>query len=171
MNQIELIRKLSCKSEILWYCGVWEISKWPHFCDYPPFKEDYALHFNKLEFPSCKNGLYQVWSKLVRCVILKDSFQYSHVKIVSPLVAPPDPWGIICTSLNLHDVRKLSCKFDLFWLSGSLGEKFSMTSPYFCTFVIIIPWTKTCFILFIQGWLYQVWLKLACWFRRFFFSI
>jgi hypothetical protein len=31
-----------------------------HFCDYPPFEEDLALHLNKLEFLSCKNGLYQV---------------------------------------------------------------------------------------------------------------
>jgi hypothetical protein len=30
------------------------------FCGYLPFKEDLALHLNKLEFPSCKNGLYQV---------------------------------------------------------------------------------------------------------------
>jgi hypothetical protein len=51
-----------------------------------------ALHLNKLEFLSCKNGLYQVWLKFTRCFILKDSSQYSHVKIVSPLVAPPNPW-------------------------------------------------------------------------------
>jgi hypothetical protein len=62
-----------------------------YFCDYPPFEKDLALYLNKLEFPSCKNGLYLVWLKLTRCFILKDSFQYTHVKIASPLVAPPDP--------------------------------------------------------------------------------
>jgi hypothetical protein len=32
-------------------------------------------------------------NEIDQCFILKDSFQYTHVKIVSPLVAPPDPWG------------------------------------------------------------------------------
>jgi hypothetical protein len=34
--------------------------------------------------------------------------------------------------LNLHYVRKLSCKSDLFWLSCSQRENFSMTSPNIC---------------------------------------
>jgi hypothetical protein len=103
-----------------------------YFCNYPPFKEDLALHLNKFEFPSCNNGLYmyQVWLKLALCFILKDYFQYIHVKIISLLVASPDPWGTITsTSLNLHNFRKLSYKFELFWLSGS-REKFSMTSSH-----------------------------------------
>jgi hypothetical protein len=35
-----------------------------HFCDYLSFEEDLALYLNKLEFPSPKNNLYQVWLKL-----------------------------------------------------------------------------------------------------------
>jgi hypothetical protein len=35
------------------------------------------------------------------------------------IVAPPDPQGSI---LNLHYIRKYSCKYDTFWFSGS-GEK------------------------------------------------
>jgi hypothetical protein len=35
-----------------------------HFCDYLPFEEDLALHLNKLELPSPKDNLYQVWLKL-----------------------------------------------------------------------------------------------------------
>jgi hypothetical protein len=39
----------------------------PHFyifCDYLPFLENLALYLNKLEFPSPKDNLYQVWLKL-----------------------------------------------------------------------------------------------------------
>jgi hypothetical protein len=31
-----------------------------HFCDYLPFKEDLVLNFNRLEFPSPKDNVYQV---------------------------------------------------------------------------------------------------------------
>jgi hypothetical protein len=33
-----------------------------------------------------------------------------------------DPRDLICTSLILHYVRKLSCKYSLFWVSGSQGK-------------------------------------------------
>jgi hypothetical protein len=46
---------------------------------------------------------------------------------------------VIWTNLNLHDVRKLSCKYDIFWLSGSQGENFLNTLLNFCIFVIISP--------------------------------
>jgi hypothetical protein len=107
-----------------------------HFCDYPPFEEDLDLHLNKLEFPSCKICLYQVWLKLASCFILKDSFQYTNAEIIPLLCSPPWPFGtIICTSLNLHYVRNLSRKYhDLFWLSGSQGKFFSMTLPNFCIY-------------------------------------
>jgi hypothetical protein len=45
-----------------------KIFKWPHpflqFCDYLPFEEDMALYLNKLEYPSLKDKLYQVWLNL-----------------------------------------------------------------------------------------------------------
>jgi hypothetical protein len=59
-----------------------------HFCDHPPFEEDFNIHLTKSEVPSCKKYLFQVWLKLARCFILKDSFQYTNVKIVPPLVSP-----------------------------------------------------------------------------------
>ena len=85
------------------------------FCDFSPCEEDLALHLNKYEFPSCKNGLCQVGLKLAKCFILKDPFQYTLVKIVSPFVALPDPPETVnCTSVNLNYARKLSCKSELF---------------------------------------------------------
>jgi hypothetical protein len=67
---------------------------------------------------------YQVWLKLARTFILKDSFQSTNAKIVSPLSPRSWPSGtIICTILNLHYARKLSCKYELFWLNGSQGKQ------------------------------------------------
>jgi uncharacterized sodium:solute symporter family permease YidK len=52
-------------------------------------------------------------------------------------------------------VRKLLSKYELFWLSCSQEEKFSMTSPHFCDY---LPLDKDlalhldiCFIIFTQG--------------------
>jgi hypothetical protein len=220
-----------------------------HFSDYTPFEEDFNLHLNKLEFPSCKKWLFQVWLKLGRCIILKNSFQYANVKIVSSIVSPTltignhntyklksalsqkafmQIWAIlaqlfkgktffndlgkvlhfcdylpfekdmalnlnnldiplpkddsfqvwlklacwfwrrsyffninICkygfpyygpspplgtmmgTILNLHYIRKLLWKYELFWLSGSGEEDFSLTQTNFCIFVIISPLKRT----------------------------
>jgi hypothetical protein len=45
---------------------------------------------------------------------------------------------MIWRNLNLHYIRKLSCKYDLFWLSGS-GEKNFLKKPtpclYFCDYL------------------------------------
>jgi hypothetical protein len=45
-----------------------KIFKWPHpllhFCDDLPFEDDLALYLNKLQFPSPKDNLYQVWLNL-----------------------------------------------------------------------------------------------------------
>jgi hypothetical protein len=55
-----------------------------------------------------------------------------------PYCGPFRPPGtMVCTNWNLHYIRKLSCKYELFWLSGSGEEDFQMTPPHFCNFVII----------------------------------
>jgi hypothetical protein len=39
----------------------------------------------------------------------------THIKMVSPILAPLDPLeALIFTKLNLHHVRRLSCKSELF---------------------------------------------------------
>jgi hypothetical protein len=84
------------------------------------------------------------------------------------------PGTMMWTILNLHYIRKLSCKYDLFWLSGS-GEDFWMTPPHFWDYLPFeedlalymynsefpIPTNDLC----------QVWFKLAsCFWRRRFSS-
>jgi hypothetical protein len=59
---------------------------------------------------------------LALTVLLKRRFlkTFFTCKIVSNIVAPPDLSGtMILIDLILHYVRKLSCKFELFWIIGS----------------------------------------------------
>jgi hypothetical protein len=101
---------------------------------------DLDLHLNKLEFPSCnlqQEMFVPNLNEICQMFHFKRFFQiYTNAKIVSLLVSPTlTPGTIICTSLNLHYVRKRSCKYELFGLSGSQGKKNSMTTPNFCIFI------------------------------------
>ena len=52
-------------------------------------------------------------------------FNINICKYSFPYCGPSRPPGImIRTILNLHYIRKLSCKYDLFWLSGSEEQDF-----------------------------------------------
>jgi hypothetical protein len=89
-------------------------------------------------------------------------------------VPPPWPSGtIICTSLNLHYLRKLSSKYELFWLSGSLGKTFFNDLTKVLHFRDYLPFEEdlALYLNNVEFRLpkddsYQVWLKLACWFWR-----
>jgi hypothetical protein len=148
-----------------------------HFCNCPPFEEEMDLHLNKLELPSCKKCQYKVWLKLGWCFILKYSFQYTNVKIVSPLVSPT----LTLVDHNLYK-RKIctiseSCHVNISYsVSVVLKGKFSMTSPIFFAFLGLSPLWKGPSPLFEQfripfnhlkfplpnDDLFQVWLKLGC---------
>ena len=66
--KLHYARKLPCKFELSWSSGSWKDFKMipSYFCNYLPFEEDLPLHLNKLEFPSPKDDLYQVWLKLAQ---------------------------------------------------------------------------------------------------------
>ena len=79
-----------------------------HFSDYLPFEENLALYFNNFEFPVSKDDLYQVWLKLA-CWFWRRRFLY---KYSFPYCDPSRPSGtMMWTILNLHYIRKLSCKY------------------------------------------------------------
>jgi hypothetical protein len=60
-----------------------------------------------------------------------------------PYCGPSRPPGtMIWRNLNLHYIRKLSCKYDLFWLIGSWKD-FQVTPPHFCIFAIISHLKRT----------------------------
>ena len=68
-------------------------------------------------------------------VLEKIFFNINICQYGFPYCGPSRPPGtMMLTILNLHYIRKLSCKYDLFWLSGSGEEDFSMTPPHFCNY-------------------------------------
>jgi hypothetical protein len=70
-------------------------------------------------------------------------FNINICKYGFPFCGPTQPPGtMMWTILNLHYIRMLSCKYDLFWLSRS-GEDVYITPPHFCNFVIISPFKRT----------------------------
>jgi hypothetical protein len=97
--------------------------------------------------------------------------------MVFPTVAPPDPHDLIWRNLNLHYIRKLSCKYDCQILAQSFWRRF-LNDPtpflYCCNFLFfeedLALYLKNLKFPLPKDDVYQVWLKLACWFwsRRFF---
>jgi hypothetical protein len=115
-----------------------------HFCDYPPFEKDLDLHLNKPEIPFMQECFVPSLIEISQIFHFKRFFPIYKCKNSFPSCGPSRPLAIIiCTSSNLHYVRKLSCKSGLFWLSGSWGENVSMTSPNFCIFVNISVLKRT----------------------------
>jgi hypothetical protein len=109
-----------------------KIFKWPHpiwvFCDYLPLEEDLALYLNNLESPWSKDDLYKVWLKLTCWFWRRFFFKINTCKygyFYSAIVAPPNSrdHDVNNSESTLYNIRKLSCKYDLFCLSGS-GEDF-----------------------------------------------
>jgi hypothetical protein len=88
-------------------------------------------------------------------------YGFPHNVIVPPL---PPHRTMMWTILNLHFIRELSCKYDLFCRCGS-REDFNITPTHFCDY---LPFRKS-LVLYLNNLelplpkddLYQVWLKLA----------
>jgi hypothetical protein len=82
--------------------------------------------------------LYQVWLKLA-CRFWK-TFFFSNINTSEYgflIVAPPDARGPRLEETWIYNIyQTLSCKYDLFWLSGS-GEDFYGPHPilYFCDYL------------------------------------
>jgi hypothetical protein len=49
---------------------------------------------------------------------------------------------MLLTILNLHYIRRYSCKCDLFWLSGSGEEDSKMIQPHFCILFRLSPLSR-----------------------------
>jgi hypothetical protein len=73
------------------------INKWPHFhflhfFYYLPFEKDLSLYLNKLEFPSSKDNLYQVWFEFGWLVLKKKSFKTFQCIFTLSLLSPLGQW-------------------------------------------------------------------------------
>ena len=114
------------------------------FRNYLPLEKGGALHLNKLESPSPKDALCQVWLKITqwfwRRIFFMSSMYFHYFVIISPWKrAGPFIWR----NLNPLHPRMLCAKFGWNWLSGSGEEDFLVSSMYFHYFVIISPWRRT----------------------------
>jgi hypothetical protein len=101
----------------------------------------------------------------------EDFFYINICKYSFPHCGPSRSPGImIWTNLNLQYIRKLSCKYELFCLSGSFKEDFQITPHHFCDYLpfeedLALYWNDFQFPI-PKDDLYQVRLKMACWFWR-----
>jgi hypothetical protein len=56
--------------------------------------------------------------------------------MIFPIVVSPDPQGPCFEQIWIYNIsEKLSCKHELFWLSGSWKENFQMTLHHFCDYL------------------------------------
>ena len=126
-----------------------KIFKWPHpifaFLWLSPLWRGSGPLFEQFRISFTQGWLMLSLIGIGLLVLGKKIFYYKHIcKYGFPYCGPSrSPGTMTWTILNLHYIRKLSCKYDLFWLSGSGEEDFSMTPPHFCIFVIISPLKRT----------------------------
>jgi hypothetical protein len=99
-----------------------------HFCDYFPFEEGQALCLNKLESPSPKDDLCQVWTKLDQWFWKLNQWLWRRfLNIFSVLLSPleKDRWSsyeqILIPS---HQGWFVSSFLGWNWPSGSWEEDF-----------------------------------------------
>ena len=118
-NLVEICLKFLEKRILFYFVNVFSL-----FRNYLPLEKGRVLHLCKLESPSPKDALCQVW--------LKAAQLFSRRRF-----------------LNLFNVFSLfhnylhCAKFGRNWLSGSIEKKiFFISSMYFCYLVIISPWKR-----------------------------
>ena len=93
------------------------------FCNYLPFEKKGAVHLNKLETPSPKDALCQVWLILVQWFWRRRFLNFVNVFLLFRNYLHLEWTGpFIWTNLNPPHPRMLCAKFGWKWPSGS-GEK------------------------------------------------
>jgi hypothetical protein len=138
-----------------------------HICNYLPFEEDLqTIYLNNLD------SLYprMIYTSLIEIGLLVLEkvlfFNINTCKYGFPYCGPSrHPWTMMWKILYLHYmyIRKLSCKYDLFWLSGSVEKKkeiinFKWPHPIFAFLWLSPRWRgpgplfQQLRIPFTQGW-------------------
>ena len=70
-------------AQLFWRRFLKVVNSFLLFPNYLPFGKDMALQLNKLESPSPRNTLCQVWLKMAQCMVLEKIFK--SCQILSPL--------------------------------------------------------------------------------------
>ena len=92
-----------------------------------PIGKGCCISLNKLESPSHKDALWQVWLKLTQWFWRRRFLNFSYVFLLfrSYTISPIGKGcciSFIWTNLNPHNTRMLFAKFGRNWHSGSLEE-------------------------------------------------
>jgi hypothetical protein len=92
-----------------------DLAKFLHFYDYLPFEEDLALYLNNLKFPLPRMICTKFdWNCRAGSGGEDFLFDINISEFGFPYCGPSRPPGtMIWRNLNLHSIRKLSCKYDL----------------------------------------------------------
>ena len=129
-----------------------------HFYDYLPFEEYLALYLNKLEFPSPKDTLYQVWLNLACWFLRRRFLKIFNVFLLFCYYLPLEKGYSLC--LNTFESPSPRWFVPILFKIGQvvLEKIFKLPNPIF-TFLWLSPlWTGTdplseqFRIPFTQGW-------------------
>ena len=113
--------------------------------NYLPLEKGGANHLNKLESPSPKDALCQVWLNMAQWFWRRRFLNFVNVFTLFRNYLPLEKGG----ALHLNKVKSpspkwmLCAKFGWNWPSGSEEKDFLILSIYFCYFAIISPWKRT----------------------------
>ena len=95
------------------------------FPNYLPFEKGVALHLNKLESPSPKNALCQVWLKLAQWLRRRRFFNVFNVFLLFPNYLPlKKDVALHLNKLESPSPRDTLCQIGRNWPSGSEEEDF-----------------------------------------------
>ena len=119
---LHYIRKLSCKFDFFWLSGSWE-KDFYNIVSPTVASPDHAF-YKLANFYKCQTLSFHF---LTQWFMRKNSEYLSYISTYNNFFYCDSirPLGtIIWTNLNLHYIRNLSCKCELFWLSGFSGKFF-----------------------------------------------
>ena len=94
------------------------------FRNYLPLEKGRALHLNKLEFPSPKDALCQVWLKLAQWFWRRRFLNFVYVFLLFRNLPLENGGALHLNKLEFPSPKNALCQVWLNWLSGSREEDF-----------------------------------------------
>ena len=110
---------------------------------YLPLEKGGALHLNKLESPSSKDDLSQVWLKLVQWIWRGRFLNFLHIVLLFRYYLPLEKGvGLHLKKLESSSPKDALCQVWLKLAEWFLKRKFFKFVNVFSLFHIISPWTR-----------------------------
>jgi hypothetical protein len=97
-----------------------------HFCDYPSFQEDLDLHSHNARYVCTKFDCNWPAGSGEDFFFSINISEYGF-----PYCGPSrPPTTMISINANINYIRKLSCKYDIFWLTSSRRRFLNDPTPF-----------------------------------------